>query len=109
MRQSFRKLMVSVSAILLLIVGVFFVGRFVIGSATSSAMRKPEPAVKEIAGYRGWTKPNAQPLLMAMRTALLCAPARPASAAINVEGPTSPHHERFLANVSNSILISISG
>ena len=100
------KLIVAILFFCLLIASGWVLGRSLSRSFSSMAMSRYQPdttQVKEIAGYRGWTKANAQPLLMAMRTALLCAPVRPASAAINVEGPTSPHHDKYITVYVNDV------
>jgi Cytochrome P460 len=101
-----RKIIVAILFLCLLVLSGWSLGRSLSRSSSSMAMSKYQPdtsQVKEIAGYRSWTKANAQPVLMAMRTALLCAPVRPVSGAIDVEGPTSPHHDKYITVYVNDV------
>ena len=77
---NFRKLIMAVAAVFLLFLTVWSGSRFLAGS--SGAVRRNDSnvdAVKEIAGYRSWTRVNTEPQLMEMQTAQLCAAVRPIS------------------------------
>jgi hypothetical protein len=58
--------------------------------------------VNEIAGYRNWTKVNPEPQLMELRTRLLCARAL-SPTAIDVNGQTNPHHEKYITVYVNAV------
>ncbi|MDX6384115.1 MAG: hypothetical protein QOK48_1688 [Blastocatellia bacterium] len=64
------------------------------GAAQSNSLTLARPAdpVKEIAGYRNWTRVNAEPQLMPDQTAQLCA----APAPINAKPAANPHAHKYL-------------
>ena len=92
-----RKLPKSVvfSSLSLLVV----IGSFVSYSTTRSfsSPELPDSSVKEIAGYRGWSRVNTEPQLMPDRTAALCAaPSLPAAS-------KNPHTNKYVTVYVNDI------
>jgi hypothetical protein len=64
------------SSFCLLVVVGLFASYYTIKPVSSSGVQPTAPAVnpvKEIAGYRGWSKVNTEPQLMPDRTSFLCA------------------------------------
>jgi hypothetical protein len=58
----------------------------------STTPARPADQVKQIAGYRNWTRVNTEPQLMPDQTAQLCA----ALAPINVKPAANPHAHKYL-------------
>jgi hypothetical protein len=92
-----RKLPKSVvfSSLSLLVV----IGSFVSYSTTRSfsSPELPDSSVKEVAGYRGWSRVNTEPQLMPDRTAVLCAvPSLPAAS-------KNPHTNKYVTVYVNDI------
>lgn len=90
----------SVTSICLLVGIGLFVSYFAIQSS-SSPVAPPAASVgnpvKEIAGYRGWSKVNTEPQLMPDRTAVLCAaPSSPTT-------PKNPHTNKYVTVYVNDI------
>jgi cytochrome P460 len=71
-----------------------------VSQPSSNAVVHPFPEVKEIAGYRAWTKVNPTPEVMEARTALDCA--APAGG-MRTYGPTNPHHEKYITVYVNEV------
>jgi hypothetical protein len=70
--------------------------------ASSAAVSARPGTVKEIEGYRNWTKVNEVPQLMPQRVAAACAMAvAPGGADIN--GLTNPHRNKFFTVYVNDI------
>jgi hypothetical protein len=90
----------SVTSIGLLVGIGLFVSYFAIQSFSSSAVPPPASVanpVKEIAGYRGWSKVNAEPQLMPDRTAALCA------ALSSLAALKNPHTNKYVTVYVNDI------
>jgi len=68
-------------------------------SASAHAAVAAGDPVKEIAGYRNWSKVNPEPLRMADRTALLCAAPAPATPA----DPKNPHSNKYITVYVNDL------
>lgn len=68
---------------------------------SSLAVARPfsDASVKEIAGYRAWTKVNRTPELMQPRVALDCA----APVGRGIHGPTNPHLEKYITVYVNDV------
>jgi hypothetical protein len=84
---------------LLVIIGSF-VSYFTTKSFSSPELYRAAPVgspVKEIAGYRGWSKVNTEPQLMPDRTAALCAAASLPAA------PKNPHANKYVTVYVNDI------
>ncbi len=90
-RNLARPILISV---LCLSVGIeLFVGYFAPRSSSSPAATAPASIpVKEITGYRNWTKVNPEPQRMADRAATLCAPA----VILKEDGPANPHRQKYV-------------
>lgn len=91
MNTRLPRLFVISSLCLVVAIGLS-VSYFVTRSFSSPAVHpptRPGNPVKEIAGYRGWSKVNPEPQLMLDRTALDCA--APSSAA-----PKNPHSNKYV-------------
>jgi len=88
---------------LLLIAGGIFARYLKHTSNISAGLPPPTRSmVKEIDGYRSWLKVNPEPQLMELRTRLLCAqPMAPNS--VDVNGPTNPHHEKYITVYVNTV------
>jgi hypothetical protein len=90
----------SVTSICLLAGIGLFLSYFAIQSFSSAAVPSAAPVgnpVKEIAGYRGWSKVNTEPQLMPDRTAVLCAaPSLPAAT-------KNPHTNKYVTVYVNDI------
>jgi Cytochrome P460 len=75
MKREFQRLVFVIVSVCLLMALGLLVGHFRLSPFTSTAMRiaPVDGEVKEIAGYRGWSKVNTEPQLMPDRTSFLCA------------------------------------
>jgi len=70
---------------------------------TSSAAVSARPGpLKEIEGYRSWTKVNEVPQLMAPRVAIACAVVM-APGGVDVNGSTNPHRNKFFTVYVNDV------
>jgi len=99
---NFRKLFVIVLSVFLLLLTVWSGSRFLAGSFSTTAVRRNGPGaedLKEIAGYRNWTRVNTEAQLMEMQTAQLCAAVRP----VSINGPTNPHRDKYILVYVNAI------
>jgi hypothetical protein len=67
------------------------VGHVATQSNSSASVLAAQP-VQEIAGYRNWTKVNAEPQLMPDQVSLLCAAPFPAKA----DDPSNPHRHKYI-------------
>lgn len=63
-----KKIKIVVSAVWLLFALVFVVN-FRVGNEIASAQTKNKQIIKEIEGYKNWTKVNSAPVLMPERVA----------------------------------------
>jgi hypothetical protein len=99
MNRNTARLLVT-SLLCLFIVFGLFVGYFATRSYSFSPAQPVAGAgepVKEIAGYRGWTKVNAEPEFVPKATAALCAPVRP-----DAKG-SDPHSDKYITVYVNDI------
>src|SRR5437867_3235780 len=101
MHQNSFRFFVTACLCLVVAVGVFIA--YSAARSISSAEAKPTVAVgnpvPEIAGYRGWSKVNAEPQLMPDRTATLCAPV----SALRLDESKNPHHNKYLTVYVNDL------
>src|SRR5882762_7572854 len=102
-RKPRESIFVIVSLCFLITVGLS-IGHSRSSSFTSAAMRT-DPVVgqvQEIAGYRGWTKVNAEPQVMPDPAAQLCA-IQLSPAGVHVDGATNPHRRKYLTVYVNDV------
>ena len=104
MNTRFLRLFAMSSLCLLVLIGSF-VSYSTTRSLSSPELHRAAPVgkpVKEIAGYRGWSKVNTEPQLMPDRTAVLCAaPSLPTG---NLStGPKNPHLNKYVTVYVNDI------
>ena len=100
MNRNTARLLVTALVCLVIVVGLL-VGYVAIRSDSFSPIQPVAAAgepVKEIAGYRSWTKVNREPELMLSATAALCAPVRPP-----VANGTDPHSDKYITVYVNEI------
>lgn len=71
------------------------------GSAAESNSLSPSNQVKEIDGYKTWTKVNSTPLLMPARVAMACAV--DVRLGYGVDGQGNPHRDKFLTVYVNDL------
>lgn len=81
-----------------LLIGVGSLGGFPAMPSYSTALAHPVNQVREITGYRNWTRVNAEPQLMPDQTALLCAAPSP----VRVNPATNPHSHKYLTVYVNN-------
>ena len=99
MNKNTARLLATSLLCLLIVIGLF-VGYVTIRSSSLSPVQPVAAAgepVKEIAGYRSWTKINSVPQLMPDRVAALCAPVTALPAAKN------PHQNKYLTVYVNEL------
>jgi len=99
MNRNTAKLLVTALVCLVILIGLF-IGYFAARSYSFSPVQTVTAAgepVKEIAGYRGWTKVNAEPQLMPERVATLCAPVTALRAA------NDPHQNKYVTVYVNEL------
>jgi hypothetical protein len=106
MAKNFRKLKIAVAAgalacALALLVNQLAANALVPVRADEKSRAGGEP-VKEIAGYKGWTKANAEPVLMAPQVAILCARQMTPGGG-HVYDKRNPHHEKFITVYVNEV------
>jgi Cytochrome P460 len=104
MIMSFQK---SKSAIVIgwsICVLAFFVNRYPISTVTSAPVNNLSAGslVKEIEGYRNWTKVNAVPQLMPGRVAAACA-IWLSSTGVEVDGKSNPHRNKYFTVYVNDV------
>jgi hypothetical protein len=102
--MSFRKCKLAIVALWLLCALAFALNHLLTGAATSAGAndRSAAAQVKEIAGYKNWTKVNAVPQLMPERVAAACAMVLSPGGAI-VNGPENPHRDKFFTVYVNDV------
>ncbi|HEX8773358.1 MAG TPA: cytochrome P460 family protein [Pyrinomonadaceae bacterium] len=102
--MSFRKCKLAIAAIWLLCALAFSLGHLMKGAATSAGANHLSAAaqVKEIAGYKNWTKVNAVPQLMPERVATDCAMVMSPRGMI-VNGPDNPHRDKYFTVYVNDL------
>jgi hypothetical protein len=83
--------LVVVPALCLLIAIGSLVSYFASQSYSSASVHPADP-VKEIAGYRNWTRVNAEPQLMPDQVSMLCAAPVP----IKVDDSSNPHRHKYI-------------
>jgi hypothetical protein len=97
MKKTFQIPLLIIASLCLLAIAGRSIGHLKTASPTAAAARDVRTAqVKEIAGYRSWTKVNTVPQLMPDRTAQLCADVR----AIQRK---SPHDNKYLTVYVNEL------
>jgi hypothetical protein len=99
MNRNTARLLLTSLLCLVIVIGLF-VGYFATRSYSLSPVQPVAAAgepVKEIAGYRSWTKVNAEPQLMPDRVATLCAPITALRVANN------PHQNKYLTVYVNEL------
>ena len=97
-----RRNLPTIFSLCLLIAIGSFISYFGTQSYSSAATHPAETAVepvKEINGYRGWSKVNPEPLRMSDRTALLCA----APSATASTDPKNPHNNKYITVYVNEL------
>jgi hypothetical protein len=97
-----RRNLTAILALCLLIAIGLFAGYFATQPQSFAAAHPAETAgepVKEITGYRGWTKVNTEPQLMPDQTALLCAPATQALST----AAQNPHRNKYITVYVNEL------
>lgn len=102
--MSFRKCKLAIVAVWLLCALAFAFNHLMKGAATSGGANEGSARgqVKEIAGYKNWTKVNAVPQLMPERVATDCAMVvSPGGAVIN--GPENPHRDKYFTVYVNDV------
>lgn len=84
-----------------LVVGIAALTTYLLTQPSSIAVARPFPdsSVKEIAGYRAWTKVNPQPYLMRAASALDCA----APTTVSPPGVKNPHQDKFVTVYVNDV------
>jgi hypothetical protein len=83
--------LVAIPSLCLLIAIGSLVSYFATQSYSSASVQPPGP-VKEIAGYRNWTRVNAEPQLMPDQVSMLCAAPVP----IKADDPSNPHRHKYI-------------
>jgi hypothetical protein len=104
MMMSFRKCKIAVGTFWLLCALALFIGHLV-KSAIITAEANNLPAgnqVKEIEGYKNWTKVNSVPQLMPERVAAACAMVI-TSGGVVVDGRDNPHRGKYFTVYVNDV------
>jgi hypothetical protein len=85
----------------LVIVAALFIGYSAVRSRSASLVETAADPnlIREIAGYRGWSKVNSEPQLMPDRTATLCAP----GGTLQFDESKNPHHNKYLTVYVNEV------
>jgi hypothetical protein len=96
-RRKFKALFLGIS--LLMVAG--FAGSYLIDGRFDFGQIKVSAKVKEIEGYRNWTKVNAKPWLMPAEVSRLCIMPRRTSASKSIHGDES--EEKFFTVFVNDI------
>src|SRR5262245_34599040 len=86
-------------AMLLLLGLAFVIARSLKTLSSSRGRDRADDAAIEIAGYRSWTKVNAEPYLMQRASSLDCA----APTQILAPGVKDPHQDKFVTVYVNDI------
>lgn len=98
--MKFRKIKISILAIWLLCMGIFILN---IWAKNKTSFSQPEnQQVKEIAGYKNWTKVNAAPKLMPARTAASCFIGISPSG-VSFDDEKNPHRDKYITVYVNDI------
>lgn len=100
MSKDFRKLKTALAAgVLACALALFLVNHLAAGALVPVRADGKSPAggepVKEVAGYKSWTKANAEPVLMAPQVAQLCIIWR-APDGEEIYGKRNPHYKKFI-------------
>lgn len=101
MKRHLPRLFVILSFGLLIAIGLSITYMATRSSSLSAAqpIRRVDDQVKEIAGYRSWSKVNSEPQMMPRITATLCAPVSDTRA----DDPKNPHRNKFVTVYVNDI------
>lgn len=85
----------------LVVVVALFIGYSAFRSRSASLVQTTSDPnlIREIAGYRGWSKVNNEPQLMPDRTATLCAP----GGTLQLDESKNPHHNKYLTVYVNEV------
>jgi cytochrome P460 len=102
MHHNFRTIVIAVSILFLLALPVWLVSRPLARTLTMPASDPIVEPVKEIAGYRNWTKVNTEPQLMHRRAAIDCTIWLSPALEV-VDGETNPHREKYITVYVNAI------
>jgi hypothetical protein len=102
--MSFQKAKIAILAVWLGCVLAFFIAHLAKGAITSDEPANLSAAkqVKEIEGYRTWTKVNAAPQLMPARVATACAALLSSNDSM-VGGTDNPHREKYFTVYVNAV------
>jgi hypothetical protein len=98
--MKFKKIKIVILTLWLLS-ALIFVINFWVGNETSSAQTKNKQ-VKEIEGYKNWTKVNSTPQLMPERVANLCGLWLSPKGVV-VDGEENPHRDKYFTVYVNDI------
>ncbi|HEX8143889.1 MAG TPA: cytochrome P460 family protein [Pyrinomonadaceae bacterium] len=99
--QKSKTVIVTVWLVLVL---AFFITQLVKGAITSARPHtlSATKQVKEIEGYRNWTKVNSVPQLMPGRVAAACAIWQ-SSSGVAVDGTSNPHRNKYFTVYVNAV------
>ena len=101
MNRHLPRLFVILSFGLLIAIGLSIT--YIASRSSSPSVAQPigrvDDQVKEIAGYRSWSKVNNEPQVMPRITATLCAPVSDTRA----DDPNNPHRNKFVTVYVNDI------
>jgi Cytochrome P460 len=105
--KNLEKSKVAVLAVGLVCALAFLINHLATGATTSAGesennLSTSQP-VKEIEGYRNWTKVNAVPQLMPKRVAADCAMWVSRAGGVIVNGDTNPHRDKYFTVYVNDI------
>ncbi|HEY6188165.1 MAG TPA: cytochrome P460 family protein [Pyrinomonadaceae bacterium] len=103
--MSYRGCKLAVVTVWLLCALAFSLNQLMLSAATSRGAGNSSfvaAQVKEIAGYKNWTKVNAVPQLMPERVAAACAMVVSPRGAV-IDGPGNPHRDKFFTVYVNDV------
>jgi hypothetical protein len=102
--MSFRSCKLAALAVWLICALGFFAGHLSTGVASTAPVGVPSASgqVKEIEGYKGWTKVNAVPQLMPSNVSTACAVALPPGAN-RASTMNNPHRDKYFTVYVNDV------
>ena len=103
--MSYRRCKLAVVVVWLLCALAFSLNHLGLSAATSRGAENNSFAadqVKEIAGYKNWTKVNAVPQLMPGRVAAACAMVMSPGGVV-IDGPGNPHRHKYFTVYVNDV------
>lgn len=103
--MSYRRCKLAVIAVWLLCALAFSLNQLMLSAATSRGAENNSLVagqVKEIAGYKNWTKVNAVPQLMPERVAAACAMVMSPGGSV-IDGPDNPHRDKYFTVYVNDV------